>query len=143
MLKWCDKEIRIMNPTKWFCLITAIAGIALTLIFPPNDYSQKLYTFFWNIPKGGVDVEDMTVRLVIFTVLPIILFFIAKERKIKKPKAERKFTRLIFAGIMILLASIILWLSDGGVLDIIESGFFIAIACALIVDYVRCKKQKQ
>lgn len=143
MLKWCDKEIRIMNQTKWFFLIFGIVGIVLTLLFPPNDYSQRPYTFFWNIPEGSVDVEDMTVRLLMFAALSGISFFIPKERKIKKLKAERKFEQCIFAGIMILLASIWLWWSDCDALDIIEFVIFISIACALIVDYIICKKQKQ
>jgi len=143
MLKWCDKEINIMNHKKWFAIIFGIAGIGLTLLFPPNNYSQRPYTFFWNIPKGDVDVEDMTVRLVIFAVFSGILFFIPEGKKVKKQKAEPIFIRLIFAGIMILLGSIFLWWSDGDAWDIIESVVFIAIACTLIIDYIRCKKQKE
>jgi len=143
MLKWCDKEIKIMNHKKWFAIIFGIAGIGLTLLFPPNNYSQRPYTFFWNIPEGDVDVEDMTVRLLIFAAFSGILFFIPEEKIVKKQKAEPIFIRLIFAGIMILVASIWLRWSDGDAWDIIESVIFIVIACALIIDYIRCKNKNK
>jgi multisubunit Na+/H+ antiporter MnhB subunit len=132
-----------MNETKWFLILFGIAGIVLTLIFPPNDYSQQTYTFIWNIPKGDVNVEEMTVQLVIFAGLPVILFFIFRERKVKRPRVERKFYRVIYAGIMIVLASVLLWWSEGGFFRIIECLVFIGIACVVIYDYVRYRKLRE
>lgn len=131
-----------MNITQWFLVLCVVTGIFFTLVFPPNIDVSKDYTFFWNVPKGNIDIDDLTVRLVIFVTVPGILFFIFRDKRDKKPKGEQKCCTWISAGIIIFGGAAALWLSDRHVLDVLDFLILIAILIAVVFYCLMRKKPK-
>jgi hypothetical protein len=79
-----------MEPEQLMSVLMCVAGVCLTFLFPPNDYSQQTYTFFWNIPEGYIDAEGLIVQLGVFLIVPSILFVAFRDKKDKTPKGEEK-----------------------------------------------------
>ncbi len=162
-LKWCGETVwgrkklearmpkkkysklisRYANTDQLFCILFMVAFVSMQLLFPPNNCTSKLYTPFWDIPKGCVDIEALIVQIACMLPVAGILFLLFKERK--KPRLEQRNLKLklLGASIIIILISTsgLLWRREG-VTDTIENLLLMAFGVYIFVVLLRGRPPK-
>lgn len=91
-----EREARInemLAGEKLFAAVFVVAGVGLTLIFPPNNYQDEIYRPFWSIPEDFVDTQDLIARLVIFAAVGGLLYiagYVALSRGKRRKRRHKQ-----------------------------------------------------